>query len=281
MDFDLRTATADDQNFLTELFCDVRGPDFAALPPAMRDQLLAMQQRAQALSYAENFPAAVNQILWIDGQRAGRLLVSSTAEEIQLVDVALLGRFRGQGIGTRLVGDLCRSARASKVSLRLSVQAGNPALRLYQRLGFVPTGSDSVYLAMELGDEPEPAASVQETAAQADVEQSPVEPGLTRAYFRSLQGRSVSARSMGGVQAELKISLVEPLAVARRQQRDVDMGDSFRVELLGPLEPVFQTEMIEIASAGDAPQELFVSPLGPQDGAMQYEAIFNRAQPAA
>jgi ribosomal protein S18 acetylase RimI-like enzyme len=281
MDYDLHLATSDDQGFLTELFCDVRGPEFAVLPPAMRDQLLAMQQRAQALSYAENFPAAVNQIVWIGGQRAGRLLVSSSATEIHLVDVALLGRFRGQGVGTRLVGDLCRRARAQQIPLRLSVQASNPAMRLYQQLGFVPTGSDSVYLAMELGEEPEPQSSQPSASGPEPATEAAVEPGTTHAYFRSLQGRRVQARSMGGLQAELKIALVEPLAAARRQQREVDMGDSFRMELLGPLEPVFPTAMIEVAAGSDAPQQIFVSPLGPQDGAMQYESIFNRARPAS
>jgi hypothetical protein len=72
------------------------------------------------------------------------------------------------------------------------------------------------------------------------------------------------------------VSVVEPLVAAPRQQ--LEMGDSFRVEFLGPLEPVLPPEMIEIAADGDAPQQVFVSPLGPEHGAMQYESIFNRAR---
>lgn len=276
MNIDLKVAGSEDESFLTELFFDVRGPDFVALPPEVARPLIAMQQRAQLQAYAEQFPAAVNEIVWIDGQRAGRFLVSSTGEEIRLVDVALLSRFRGQGVGTKLLGDLCRRARAEKLPLRLSVHAGNPAYRLYARMGFVPTGSDSVYIAMESGEEIEAIlASAGETAGRESASGAVVEPGLTQAYFRTLQGRRVQARSLGGVQVELLVSLVEPLMASRRQP--VEMGDSFRVEFLGPLEPVLPSETIEITAAGDAPQAVFVSPLGPDDGAMQYESIFNRA----
>jgi GNAT superfamily N-acetyltransferase len=277
MNIDLKVAGSEDESFLTELFFDVRGPDFAALPPEVAQPLIAMQQRAQLQAYAEQFPQAVNEIVWIDGQRAGRFLVSSTAEEIRLVDVALLSRFRGQGVGTKLLGDLCRRARGERLPLRLSVQAGNPAYRLYARMGFVPTGSDSAYIAMELGAEIEAIlASAGETAGKEHASGAVVEPGLTQAYFRTLQGRRVQARSLGGVQVELLVSLVEPLMASRRQP--VEMGDSFRVEFLGPLEPVLPSETIEITAAGDPPQAVFVSPLGPEDGAMQYESIFNRAR---
>jgi ribosomal protein S18 acetylase RimI-like enzyme len=286
MNIDLKVAGSEDESFLTELFFDVRGRDFAVLPPDVARPLIAMQQRAQLLAYAEQFPAAVNEIVWIDGARAGRFLVNSTAEGIRLVDVALLSRFRGQGVGTKLLGDLCRRARAEKLPLRLSVMASNPAYRLYARLGFVPTGSDSIYIAMELGAEtpamletagaPAGDAAGMDSASGAVAEPVAAEPGLTQAYFRTLQGRRVQARSLGGVQVELLVSLVEPLMAARGQR--LEMGDSFRVEFLGPLEPVLPSEMVEIAADGDAPQEVFVSPLGPEDGAMQYESIFNRAR---
>jgi GNAT superfamily N-acetyltransferase len=281
MNIDLKVAGSEDESFLTDLFFDVRGPDFAVLPPDVAQPLIAMQQRAQLKAYSEQFPKAVNEIVWIDGQRAGRFLVSSTAEEIRLVDVALLSRFRGQGVGTKLLGDLCRRAREEKLPLRLSVAAGNPAYRLYARLGFVPTGSDSAYISMELGAEIQAMlAAAGETAGKEStagevVEPAAVEPGLTQAYFRTLQGRRVQARSLSGLQVELLVSRVEPLASARRQR--LEMGDSFRVEYLGPLESVLPSEMIEIAVDGDAPQQVFVSPLGPEDGAMLYESVFNRA----
>jgi len=153
MNFHLQKAAGEDESFLAELFYEVRAPEFAGLPPEAIEPLLAMQYRAQLQDYAQKFPAAVNEIVWMDGQRVGRLLVSSSTEGIQLVDVALLERFRGHGVGTKLVGDLCRRARAEGLPLRLTVQKGNPAQRLYQRLGFEPVSGDGVHLKMELAKE--------------------------------------------------------------------------------------------------------------------------------
>jgi len=50
--------------------------------------------------------------------------------------VAVMPGFRGQGIGTRLLAALLDAASESYDAVSLSVQADNPALRLYQRLGF-------------------------------------------------------------------------------------------------------------------------------------------------
>ena len=277
MNFRLQAATPQDDSFLADLFYDARAPEFASLPAAVSGPLLEMQQLAQIRAYAEKFPAAVNQIVWIEGERAGRLLVSSTAAEIHLVDVALLGRFRGQGVGTQLVAELCRKARAANLPLRLSVQGGNPAYRLYQRLGFVATGSDGVYFAMELGTQSSPAPLPQDGLAELEPVVPPVvEPGLTQLYFRSLLGKRIAVRTLGGVQSELFVDQVQPLTLARGPA--MEMGDSFRVDFTGPLDPVLPPETVEIAAPGETPQVLFLSPLGPRDGAMLYEAIFNRAQ---
>jgi hypothetical protein len=130
---------------------------------------------------------------------------------------------------------------------------------------------------MELG-----AQTVIESAPQGRIaEPDPLAPrvvglGLTQEYFQLLLGKRIAVRTQGGVQSELFADRVEPLPAARGQ--DALMGDSFRVDFSGPLEPVLPPETVEITPPGEAPQMLFLSPLGPRDGAMQYEAIFNRAQ---
>ena len=52
------------------------------------------------------------------------------------LSVAVMPGYRGQGIGTRLLNALLDTASKSYDAVSLSVQADNPALRLYQRLGF-------------------------------------------------------------------------------------------------------------------------------------------------
>lgn len=83
------------------------------------------------------------------GQAAGSVIVFRGPAEIRLVDIALLPEFRNRGLGARLISQLIEEAGRAAIPLRLSVTAGNPAIHLYQRLGFVATGQNQVYLEME------------------------------------------------------------------------------------------------------------------------------------
>ena len=60
------------------------------------------------------------------------------SEEIPELAIAVVPEFRGAGAGTKLMRRLIEEARRLKFpALSLSVYRRNPALRLYQRLGFV------------------------------------------------------------------------------------------------------------------------------------------------
>jgi len=48
-----------------------------------------------------------------------------------------------------LIRELIRQCGEGKVPLRLQVLRNNPARRLYERLGFVQTGEDQMYIQME------------------------------------------------------------------------------------------------------------------------------------
>lgn len=57
--------------------------------------------------------------------------------ETPVLAIAVVGQRRGQGIGTALIEALGAQARAAGVrTMSLSVGRSNPALRLYQRLGW-------------------------------------------------------------------------------------------------------------------------------------------------
>jgi ribosomal protein S18 acetylase RimI-like enzyme len=63
------------------------------------------------------------------------------SEEIPELAIAVVPEFRGYGAGTKLMQRLIEEARHQKFpALSLSVYRRNPALRLYQRLGFVDAG---------------------------------------------------------------------------------------------------------------------------------------------
>lgn len=60
------------------------------------------------------------------------------------VSIAVDAGARGRGVGEALLRELIRSARARGVdAVSLSVERDNPALRLYERVGFEPIPSDA------------------------------------------------------------------------------------------------------------------------------------------
>ena len=108
-----------------------------------------MQFDAQDAHYREHYAGATYEVIEVDGVPAGRLYVHRRPKEIRLVDIALLPRFRGTGIGTRLLAELIAEAKGRGVSLTIHVEMSNPARRLYERLGFAPVEEHGVYLLME------------------------------------------------------------------------------------------------------------------------------------
>ncbi len=58
------------------------------------------------------------------------------------IAIAVVASERGRGVGARLLRELIRGAReAGYPAISLSVEVDNPALRLYQRLGFRRVGA--------------------------------------------------------------------------------------------------------------------------------------------
>lgn len=147
----LRPATPADAGFLYELYADARRDEFAALgwPAAQLDALLRGQYLAQVTHYATRFPGAEHSIVLVNDQPAGRWYVDRSAAAIRLVDVCLLRTCRGRGIGTALIATLQAEAAAQRRPVELSVVDGNPAYRLYRRLGFVERALDGVHRQLE------------------------------------------------------------------------------------------------------------------------------------
>ena len=108
-----------------------------------------MQFRAQHDYYRERFPDAAYNVILCDGRPAAACYVDQSPEEIRIVDIALLPAHCRHGIGATLVGDLQREAAQSRKPLRIHVERFNPALRLYERLGFRLLEDREVYLFLE------------------------------------------------------------------------------------------------------------------------------------
>jgi len=79
----------------------------------------------------------------------GRLYVARWQDAIRMVDIALLPPYRNAGIGTAILRDLLAEAAVAHKPVRIHVEQCNPAVRLYERLGFAPIADKGVYLFME------------------------------------------------------------------------------------------------------------------------------------
>jgi len=144
----LRAVSPDDEAFLFEVFAGTRMDEFRFLDEQQKQAIIRMQYDAQRFQYDEGFPQAESRIILLDDQPAGRMLVDESEKEITLVDIALLLEHRNSGVGTQLLNELLNRAVVAKKPVRLHVLKSNPALRLYERLGFSRVNDDSMYFEM-------------------------------------------------------------------------------------------------------------------------------------
>jgi ribosomal protein S18 acetylase RimI-like enzyme len=147
----LRPEREDDKDFRYRLFCDSRPPEFAMLlaPPAF-EQVMRMQFQAQTVSYRAEFPQARFDIIELEGQPIGRIVVDRPGDMVHIVDQAVVPGQRGRGIGTAIMRALMHEAQAVRLPVRLKVASSNdPSGRLYLRLGFVPIKTIPLYTELE------------------------------------------------------------------------------------------------------------------------------------
>ena len=136
--FRLRPASAADLPFLRALADERRLAEWQGrgIEPGLLAPLLAQQFQAQQAGWRQAHPSSVDQIIEC-GEPVGRLWTDrADAACWTVVDIGLLGAWRGQGLGSRVLQALQAEARAAGAALTLHVANDNPAQRLYGRLGF-------------------------------------------------------------------------------------------------------------------------------------------------
>ena len=105
----------------------------------------------QRRHFAVKFDPAASRIVVAFGRDAGQLSIEERPEEIYLNGIYLLPAYQGQGLGSQILRDVMAGAKQSDRPVRLQVLAGNPARRLYERLGFVVTGRNDTHFLMSSG----------------------------------------------------------------------------------------------------------------------------------
>jgi GNAT superfamily N-acetyltransferase len=151
MNLTFRKITEKDFPFLKMVYRSTRENelDLTGWDETQKNSFIEFQFNAQHVYYMNVYKDALFQIIEYDNTDIGRFYIWETEHQIRIVDIAVLPEFRGKGIGTKILTELIQKSEHSGKNLSIHVEYFNPALRLYERLGFKKTDDTGVYLFME------------------------------------------------------------------------------------------------------------------------------------
>ena len=146
---ELRPAGAADEESRRSWFAETKRAEFAplGLPESTLAGLCEQQYDARAAGYANQFPSADQLVLEADGEPVGALIVDGLqdAATVVIVDIVVAADQRNRGIGRRALAEIVDTADRRGAAVELTVAHGNPARRLYERLGFEPLATTELH----------------------------------------------------------------------------------------------------------------------------------------
>jgi ribosomal protein S18 acetylase RimI-like enzyme len=141
MEIHLREAGQADVYFARSLYFEtMRG---------MIESLFGWDQRHQEESFGEWFDLREASIIVADGRDAGWIQIRANEREVFLGSLYVKPEMQRLGIGTRVVRELITKCQHSSKILTLAVMKANPAIHLYERLGFRITHDDQYKFYMQ------------------------------------------------------------------------------------------------------------------------------------
>lgn len=145
--YGLRVRADADLPFLCSLYAQTREEELRPVPwtAQQKADFLADQFGKQHAHYLQHYPRAHWWIVTCGAEPAGRLYVEQTEAELRIMDVSLAAPHRGRGLGSALIRAVLRHADEQRLPVTLHVEPFNPALRLYERFGFIRIETRGVY----------------------------------------------------------------------------------------------------------------------------------------
>jgi ribosomal protein S18 acetylase RimI-like enzyme len=129
MQIEMRQATADDKNFLWDVFC-VSMKDYITQTRGEWDE-----QREEA-QFRNQLDLLTTQVVHANNLAVGFIMAPIKDSARWIHTICIAPEHQRKGIGTEILGRVIAQAKEQKVPLYLGVLKVNPARRLYQRLGF-------------------------------------------------------------------------------------------------------------------------------------------------
>lgn len=147
----LRNVEPEDDAFLFQVYASTRAAEMALVPwtDEQRATFLRMQFDSQTDYYRKQFPTADYKVILARGETVGRLYVLREESANRILDIALLNEHRRRGIGSSLIRKLLNEAQQANKALRIYVESFNPALSLFEELGFEQIAEDGINSLLE------------------------------------------------------------------------------------------------------------------------------------
>jgi len=133
MQIALRPAVAQDFEYCRRLY-------FSGMSKIIEE--LHLDKAAQEVSFQQQWVLAQVQIITVDGSDAGWLQTTTQDDGVFLAQLFVDAPFQRRGIGTAVMNRLITNAARLNHPVSLAVVKINPAVRLYERLGFHITHED-------------------------------------------------------------------------------------------------------------------------------------------
>jgi ribosomal protein S18 acetylase RimI-like enzyme len=135
----LRPVREADLPFLRALYASTREQELSVVPwtAEQKAAFIDMQFEAQDRYYRTHYANGRLDVIEMDGTPVGRLYVDNGATDVRVIDITVSPEHRGRGLGGALMRDILARARTEGRAVSVHVEDGNPARRLYERLGFV------------------------------------------------------------------------------------------------------------------------------------------------
>ena len=142
-----RPATGEDFDFLYHLHWEVFYP--------YANQLWGWDEIRLEADFRAEFESPDRQVILLNQVGAIGSWVVEDHEEFLFLDYLVISpHYQGKGLGTAMINQLLEDGARQGKPVRLHVLKLNPAVRLYERLGFRRIGEDEYRFTMEAGDLP-------------------------------------------------------------------------------------------------------------------------------
>jgi ribosomal protein S18 acetylase RimI-like enzyme len=147
----LRPAHPQDFDYCARLY-------FAGMGRIIRE--LNLDRFAHAAGLREQWDPTQVRIITMDGADVGWLQSAVQGDAVFLAQLFVDDAFQRRGIGTEVMNRLIGEATQARLAVTLGVVKTNPAVRLYDRLGFRITHGDDrkFYMRRETGTQAPPSS---------------------------------------------------------------------------------------------------------------------------